>query len=180
MTNRTDSMVMQRQEPLRERYVSAPEEARIRDHAKASSAGFDPFHGAVTAGDGQAGQWRFGIHRAIGGDHDLPNPGDILCAALATCLDSTTRMIAGRLGLTLETLEVTVSAFADVRGCLMVNRDVPVGFYRIEVDARIKAAKGTDPAQVKMLTEAAERCCVVLQTLRGDVPVQTNFSGPGV
>lgn len=29
---------------------------------------------------------QFGIHRAIGGFHDYPNPGDLLNAALAACL----------------------------------------------------------------------------------------------
>lgn len=72
--------------------------------------------------------WSFGIHRAVGGYHDAPNPGDILCAALASCLDSTIRIIADRLGITLTSLEVDVTAEVDVRGTLVVNRDIPVGF----------------------------------------------------
>lgn len=35
-----------------------------------------------------------GVHRAVGGLHDAPTPGDLLCAALAACQDSTFRMIA--------------------------------------------------------------------------------------
>ncbi|WP_334442515.1 OsmC family protein [Bradyrhizobium sp. AZCC 1610] len=121
----------------------------------------------------------FGIHRAIGGDHDLQNPGDMLCAALAACLDSTLRMIAVRMGIALKTLAVEVRAFADVRGCLVVDRQVPVGFQRIDVDVLIEAEGNTDPAQISRLTSVAERCCVVLQTLRGDIAVDTRFRGPG-
>ena len=174
------AIVKARQEPLRERYRKDPAEARITDRARAASPDSDPFHGLVRAGNGHGAEWPYGIHRAVGGDHDLPNPGDILCAALAACLDSTLRMIGGRMGVNLDTLEVGVNAYADVRGCLMVDRNVPAGFQRIEVDVRIKAAEGTDPAQVKMLTTAAEQCCVVLQTLRSDVPIETNFTGPAV
>lgn len=175
MSKNMTALVTQRQEPLQSHYKHAPEEARITDHAVAKGADADPFHGTVTVGDGQSAPWDFGIHRAVGGDHDLPNPGDILCAALAACLDSTLRMIAARMGVALDSLEVTVSAGADVRGCLMVDRTVPAGFQRIDVDVRLKPAEGIDPARIKMLTSTAEQCCVVLQTLRGDVPVTTTF-----
>jgi uncharacterized OsmC-like protein len=169
--------VTPRQQPLRRRYGEKPELAQIADHAQAANTDRDPFHGAVVAGDGEV-SLDFGIHRAIGGDHDLYNPGDMLCAALAACLDSTLRMIAARMGVALKTLTVEVTAFADVRGCLMVDRQVPVGFQRIDVDVLIEAGAGTDPAHISRLASAAERCCVVLQTLRGDVSVDTRFRGP--
>jgi uncharacterized OsmC-like protein len=177
MSVSTIDMVTPRQEPLRRRYRERPEQAQIADHARAANIDRDPFHGAVVAGDGEA-LLDFGIHRAIGGDHDLQNPGDMLCAALAACLDSTLRMIAVRMGIALKTLAVEVRAFADVRGCLGVDRQVPVGFQRIDVDVLIEAEGNTDPAQIGRLTSVAERCCVVLQTLRGDIAVDTRFRGP--
>ena len=177
MSVSTIDMVTPRQEPLRMRYREKPEQAQIADHARAANIDRDPFHGAVVAGDGEV-LLDFGIHRAIGGDHDLQNPGDMLCAALAACLDSTLRMIAVRMGIALKTLAVEVRAFADVRGCLVVDRQVPVGFQRIDVDVLIEAEGNTDPAQISRLTSAAERCCVVLQTLRSDIAVDTRFRGP--
>ena len=176
MSENLTTLVTRRQEPLQSHYKNAPEEARITDHAVVDSAGADPFHGSVTFGDGQSASFDFGIHRAVGGDHDRPNPGDILCGALAACLDSTLRMIAARMDVTLDSLDVAVSADADVRGCLMVDRAVPAGFQGIEVDVRLEPAAGSDPTQIKMLMSAAEQCCVVLQTLRGDVPVTTRCS----
>ena len=178
MSNTITTLVTQRQKPLQSRYHDMPDEARITDHGVAQSGGADPFHGTVTVGDGQSAPWDFGIHRAVGGDHDLPNPGDMLCGALAACLDSTLRMIAARMGVTLGYVTVSVTAYADVRGCLMVDRAVPAGFQRIEVDVHLEPATGTDPAQIRMLTSAAEQCCVVLQTLRSDVPVTTSFGAP--
>lgn len=179
MDENTSDMIKRRQQPLRDRYRERPAEARIVDHARAASIGSDPFHGAVIAGDVQA-SLEFGIHRAIGGDHDLLNPGDILCAALAACLDGTLRMIAARMGVMLEALEVEVKAFADVRGCLMVAREAPAGFQKIDVDVLIRAEDDIDPARIRMLTSTAEQCCVVLQTLRSDVPIATKFREPAL
>lgn len=117
-----------------------------------------------------------GVHAALGGSHDAPTPGDILCAALAACQDSSIRMIANILGIELEHLQVKVSAGADVRGTLAMKQEVPVGFQqmRCTVDMLIKA--GTEAALIERLKFAAERSCVVLQTLKNPPPIDLAFS----
>jgi len=167
-----------RQEPLRERYQVAPEEAKITDRARTSwDVDADPFHGQVIPGSQDYGEkWAFGIHRAVGGDHDAPNPGDLLCAALASCLDSTIRIIADRLGIMLTSLEVDVEADVDVRGTLIVDKAVPVGFQKMRCKVEIKTARDTDPNLTRKLLAAAEYSCVNLQTLRAGVPVETGVS----
>ncbi len=80
--------------------------------------------------------------------------------------------------LALTSLSVEVSAHADVRGCLMVDPSVPAGFQRIDAQVRITAKNDTDAARIKTLVATAERCCVVLQTLRSDVPVLTSVNEP--
>lgn len=173
------SIVKQRQDPLRGRYRSAANEARITDGARTLNGGAeDPFHGTVVAGEGHGSPWRFGVHRAVGGDHDLPNPGDMLCAALASCLDSTIRMVADRLDIRIESLEVAVTAEVDVRGTLLVDRSVPVGFQGMQCRVRLQPSADADPAKLQMLLAAAEHSCVVLQTLRGGVPIETRVGGP--
>jgi organic hydroperoxide reductase OsmC/OhrA len=108
--------VKDRQMPLYGRYGDAPGEATITDRAKTTGGTeTDPFHGAIEPGSQDYGiAWEFGIHSAVGGFHDAPNPGDILCAALAACLDSTIRIVAGRIDVTLEHLAVEVTADVDV------------------------------------------------------------------
>jgi hypothetical protein len=125
--------VRSRQDPLRKHYKVSPEDARITDRAKTTGGtGTDPFHGNVVPGSEDYGVvWPFGIHRAVGGFHDLPNPGDLLAAALAACLDSTIRIIAGRMGVPLTSLSVEVAADVHVSGCLLVDREVPVGFQEM-------------------------------------------------
>lgn len=111
----------------------------------------------------------------MGGDHDLPNPGDLLSAALAACLDSTIRIIADRNGVVLDHLVVDVRSEVDVRGTHMVDTSVPVGFQGITCDICARAADGTDPALVRKIVVAAERSCVNLQTLRNGVTVETTL-----
>jgi uncharacterized OsmC-like protein len=176
MSDRVKSIAKHRQDPLRERYRTAPDEARIVDSAKTITNGSDgPFHTEVVAGEGQGGSWRVGIHRAVGGFHDLPNPGDILCAALAACFHSTLRIIADRLEIPVASLEVDTHAEVDVRGTLLVDRNVPVGFQKIRCQVRLGLAANVPPEKVKMLQAAVEHSCVVLQTLRNGVPVHTQF-----
>jgi len=176
--NESPSIVKQRQDPLRERYRSVADEALITDSARTTSSCTDPFRGAVLPGPGHGIQWAFGIHKAIGGYHDLPNPGDMLCAAVASCLDSTIRIVADRLRIGLRTLAVEVAAEVDVRGTLLVDRNVPVGFQRMQCRIRMQPADETDPQKLQMLIAAAEHSCVVMQTLRQGVSVTTSVAPP--
>jgi len=174
MARSKTSLVQQRQNPLRDRYRRVPAEAWISDGARSINAcGGDPFHGAVIPNNSSEAPLRFGIHRAIGGDHDYPNPGDLLSAALAACFDSTLRMLADHLGIRLKSLEVQVEAQCDVRGCLLVERSVPVGFQNMLCRVRLEPENGVEPEQLQMLLAAAEQSCVVFQTLRNGVAVRT-------
>ena len=92
------------------------------------------------------------------------------------CVDSTTRLIATRMGITLDELRVDVRAHVDVRGTLMVDPTVPVGFQRLEVDIHVAAAE-VDPARIDALLQMVEHCCVVMQTLRGGVTVEVSRGG---
>lgn len=174
---RPKSLVADRQDPLREHYKTAPDDALITDHAHTvNSLARDALHGRVAPGDQDYGvQWSVGIHRAVGGYHDEPNPGDMLTAALAVCLDSTIRMIADRWGVELTKLRVDVDSEVDVRGTLVVDRTVPVGFQRMRLAVTMEAAPGTPRDVLEKVMKGAEYSCVNLQTLRNGVPVETSL-----
>lgn len=172
----SESVVARRQDPLCRHYRASPDDAWITDVARTvGGADTDPFHGEVVAGSPAPVRTAFGIHRAIGGDHDRANPGDLLCAALATCLDATLRMIADRLGITVVDLGVQVTAGVDVRGALCVDRGVPVGFQTMLCTIDLAVAEGTDRRTLERLTAATEHSCINLQTLRPGVDVRTEF-----
>ena len=176
MDTRSDGIVRQRQAPLRERYARVPGEAWISDGARTINAcDGDSFHGSVVPANGDDAPLRFGIHQAVGGFHDYPNPGDLLSAALAACFDSTLRMVAEHLGIRLESVRVEATAECDVRGCLQVDPAVPVGFQHMLCRVQLQPGNAIDENKMRMLVAVAENCCVVLQTLRNGVAVEAQL-----
>lgn len=165
------------QKPLKAKYKEAPEAAMVTDHAVTSGKlASDPFHSSVEPMDGCGISIPVGVHAAVGGPHDAPTPGDLLCAALAACQDSAVRMVANLLGVELTELNVRVTAAADVRGAMAMDPAVPVGFQSITCDVHLKAKEGTPPELLHKLSVAAERCCVVQQTIKSPPRVKTSFS----
>lgn len=171
-----NSKVLVRQNPLRSRYAEEPERALIRKRAwTVTSADSDALHSVVVPGEPYDLSWRCGVDRAIGGDHDLPNPAELLCAALAACEDTTIRMVADLLGIEIVDLVVDVTGDVDVRGCMGVDPKVQVGFRSMRCDVRLSVAPGTDARRLAMLRKQAERSCVNLDTLRTGIPVDLSF-----
>lgn len=170
-----------RQRALRDQYRHEPEAARVRDRARtdadnASDDGpLDPLHTWVEVGEGHSVTLPVAVHHAVGGLSDLPVPGDVLCAALASCADSSLRVLANALEVELRALSVAVEGEVDVRGALYVSPEVPVGFQRFRVKVLLRAAPGTDPGRLERVLASAEHSCVVLQTLRRGVPVDVEY-----
>ncbi len=174
-THRRDpGMMRRRQRPLMRLYKTEPAAAVIFDGARTAPGALhrnDPVHGELIIGTSEPVHAPVSIHSAVGGDHDGPNPGDYLAAALVGCFDTTFRIIADRLEVRLEELSVSAKAEVDVRGTLCVSADVPVGFQRFAMSVRVRAAEGTSAETLEMLVAATEHCCVTMRTLRGGVPI---------
>lgn len=165
------------QAPLRQAYARTPSDAAVVDVAWTESGDSgDPMSGRVHFGSHATSSVAFGVHRAIGGTHAAPVPGDLLCAALASCQESSLRMVANVLGVRLLQLRVNVRATVDVRGTLGMSASVPVGFHSIQVKVNLQPAPDTHPVRVGQMIRAAERACVVLQTLRAGVAVTTEVA----
>jgi uncharacterized OsmC-like protein len=169
------SMVRRRQAPLRARYRRDPEQATIVKRAGTRAGeGGDALHGLVVPDPGYGVSWPYGVDRAVGGLHDAPNPGELLCVALAACQDATMRMVADLLGIELLDLTVVVTGTLDVRGTLGLDPAVPVGFQQLTCTTRAAVPAATDPRLLARLEAQARRSCVNLDTLRRGVPVATS------
>jgi uncharacterized OsmC-like protein len=167
--------ILDRQLPLRRRYHGAPDAAWVHDHARTVDAQVPAkhsIHAHVVCGEGIPVDIPVSVHKAVGGESDFPCPGEILAAALASCLDTAIRMIANLKGITLHHLEVQVSFGAGVRGTLMTGDNVPVGFQTAHMKVDLKTACGLSKPHLNALIDAAERSCVILQTLRAPPAVQ--------
>ena len=71
----------------------------------------------------------------------------------------------------METIKVKVTAEVDVRGTLMIDRKVPVGFQKMNLIIEIKVDDATKAELIKKLLKATEHCCVVFQTLKQGIPI---------
>lgn len=176
-------VMLDRQTPLIERYKGNPATARITDHATSSSARIsaaDPLYGEVIFGDVNETAVPIGVHKAVGGEGDLPIPGEILCGAIASCLDTVIRIVANRLGLTLTRLAVHVDAHVDLRGTLRVDEAVPVGFSDIDIRVDFDTEQAIPLEMRKAILKGAEHSCVVLQTLRTPPAISLELTELGV
>ena len=140
--------------PLAKSYKQDPLQAMITDsassHCKQANM-FDPLHGKVTAGGYVI---PIAVHSAVGGDSDGPVPGDLLCAALASCVDSTIRIVANRLGLVLNSVDVRVTGEVDVRGTLCLQPEIPVGFQTMHLSVLLNATLGSNQKLIAALFQA--------------------------
>jgi uncharacterized OsmC-like protein len=176
MVEKAVSVVATRQAPLRDRYREHSQEAITEKHVRATvGEEGDPLHGCVESIGYEGSRHSFGIDEKIGGYGDLPNPGHLLCAALAACFDSTLRMLADRLGLDLKHCQVDVVGHVDVRGCLALSDAVRPGFTDISCTVALEMDPSVDPRRASFLVEHAEKLCVTLDTLRNGVDVRVSL-----
>jgi uncharacterized OsmC-like protein len=165
------SEVYVRQMALNKKYRDNPKLALITDSSEIIGANLhDPFRTTVCINGKMKVPFKIGVHEAVGGDHDFPNPGDILCASLAACFESTARLIANRLEIELTETRIRVSAEVDVRGTLMIDTTVPVGFRSMHVDVLLAAAN-SDEKMLHTLIGAVKRSCIIYHTLKESIPI---------
>jgi uncharacterized OsmC-like protein len=171
---KNSSVVHQRHLILYKEYQNNPASAIITDSSEVIGSNLqDPFRTSVSINDKMKVPFKIGVHKAVGGDHDFPNPGDLLCASLASCFESTIRMIANKLGIELYETKIKATAQVDVRGTLMMDKSIPVGFQSMHVEAVI-IAKNTNEKRLNTLIKGAKDSCIVYQTIKRGVPITLN------
>jgi len=168
------SIVHQRHLVLNEQYLKDSTSAWITDSAEVIGINlYDPFRTSVSINDKMKVPFKIGVHKAVGGDHDFPNPGDLLCASLASCFESTIRLISNKLKIELIETKINATAQVDVRGTLMIDKSVPVEFQSMHINALI-ISKNTNEKLLHKLIEGAKRSCIVYQTIKKGIPITLN------
>lgn len=157
------------QEPIKARYRTQPDAARITLRATGSTAG-----GAMSCSiDLGRALYAAGAHPGVGGSGSAACSGDLLLAALAACAQLTCQMVAANMGLEGIAISVGVEGDLDLRGTLG-TAEVPVGFEAIRLQFRLS---GDVPQErLEKLQERSERYCVVLQTLLNPAPIEQTWS----
>jgi len=170
------SIIMaERQAPLIKTYDMYPEKAWTTDSARIKSTAtnvIDPLHSEVYVSDTVI---PIAVHSAVGGKSDGAVPGDILCAALASCIDSTIQIIANRFRIKIIEIVVKVTADVDVRGTLCVDPKVPVAFQEMRMFVDLQIPEPINKKLTKQLFQSSEQCCVVYQTLKSALNISTQY-----
>lgn len=165
------------QAPIKARYQSDPESAMIVLRVTSGGSDLaDPLHCAVLPESVSDVTWQSGAHPGVGGVGDVPCSADVLLGALVACQEITLRMVAAAMGIELESVEVVATGTVDLRGTLGVSREIPVGMTSIRCDTHVTVKDDGRPDRAARLLENAERYCVVLNTLRDGIPVESGFS----
>lgn len=107
--------------------TSVPRNSAVSSDA---CAGSRPDNGAELISD---------MPKGIGGGATAPTPGWFLRAALANCDATMIAMRAAELGITLTTLEVTVSSTSDDRGLLQIDDTILAGPLNVQVHVKLGA-----------------------------------------
>lgn len=164
----------ERQAPLKQAYRSDPRAARIT--LRASGRIDDPEQLSCSVATGRA-LVEAGMHPATGGDGTLACSGDMLLQALVACAGVTLRAVAASTGIEVRSGTIGAEGILDFRGTLGVDKEAPVGFVAI----RLHFDLDTDATgeQLTTLAKLTERYCVVFQTLRNGVVLDSKWQGAG-
>lgn len=116
----------------------------------------------------------------IGGRAEVPSPGWLFRAAVASCVASTIGMEAAREGVTLTFLEVEVDSESDDRGILGMEDGVPAGPLSMRTRITARGPEETDEGQLRELLErGAARCPSFDATKRAvDVRLEIDIARP--
>ena len=158
------------QGPVKERYKSDASSAFITLKARGT---LDDAHIACKVETGRALAVA-GLHPATGGSGLELCSGDMLLEALVACAGVTLKAVSTALDIALESASVTAEGDIDFRGTLGVAKDAPVGFAQIRLAFQV----ATDAPEDKLarLLALTERYCVVYQTLKGGLPIDTRMA----
>jgi len=144
-----------------------PAEARATDSAAVATV----VDGLVVRVDGPSGaSISTDMVPSVGGTATAPSPGWLLRAAEASCVATLIAMRAAVLGITLDTLEVTIDSESDDRGLLGVDESVPAGPLSGRVAVRL-AAEGVDSARLEEMARWGVKHCPVCDALERGIPL---------
>ena len=144
--------------PDEARYTDSPATASLEEDLRAQVAG--PDDASVTTD----------MPGAVGGRGELPSPGWLLRAAVASCVASTIGMEAAREGVALREAVVEVDSESDDRGILGMDPGVPAGPSSMRLRIRV-AADGVDADRLREIAERGAARCPVCDAVKRAVNV---------
>jgi uncharacterized OsmC-like protein len=111
---------------------------------------------------------------ALGGAGSAPNPAEYALASLGSCQAITYRFWAEHLGISFDTLTVTVDGDLDIRRFFGFDDSVRPGFSAVRIQVGISGPETSERYQ--QLATAVDEHCPVLDLFRNPVPVDRTLT----
>jgi organic hydroperoxide reductase OsmC/OhrA len=102
------------------------------------------------------------------GDGRLPNPEQLLLAAVSSCQLLTFLAIAAR-------SRVDVLAYEDHADAVMPNDEKPMRITRVTLRPRVTVAAGADLDRVRRMLERAHDTCFIANTLNATIAIDAHI-----
>jgi len=99
----------------------------------------------------------------LGGQDSAPNPVELVLAALGTCQEIMYSAYAAVMDIALESVEVDVRGYLDLKGLLGMDENVPAGYKRIIFETRINS--NSNDEKLLELIHTVENHCPVMDIL---------------
>ena len=172
-----------KQKPLKDKYRSDPSSALV---TLTSTGSLDATNLTCSLSSAAAAKKVAGLHSAAGGEgFDRSGElcsGDMLLESLVACFGVTVKAVSTAMSIPIEGGSVTCEGDLDFRGTLGIKDadggQVPVGFKNIRLNLKLEVAE-EHKGSVDKLISLSERYCVVLQTIKQDVNVETKVAHVG-
>lgn len=158
------------QEPIKRSYRESPASAQV----VLSVRGIVDQQRLACSVQTHLGLLDAGLHPAAGGDGSQACSGEMLLEALVACAGVTLSAVATAMGIELRSAAIEASGTMDFRGTLGVDRSVPVGITAIQMQFSLDSDASID--QLTKLVQLTERYCVIFQTLKNAVQVESRLA----
>lgn len=120
-----------------------------------------------------AGVVRAGLHPAAGGSDRDACSAEMLLESLVACAGVTLGAVATNMSIEIRRCEIEAIGRMDFRGTLGVDRAAPVGLTDIQLQFAIDSDATEE--SIEKLVSLTERYCVIYQTLKKGIPVETTL-----
>jgi len=168
----------EKQKPLKDKYRSDPSSALVT----LSSSGTLDVGLSCSIGTAAQAKKVAGLHQAAGGaGFDASGElcsGDMLLESLVACFGVTVRAVATSMGIPINGGSIKCEGDLDFRGTMGIKGEdgqaVPVGFKSVRLILNLDVPE-EHKGSVDKLISLSERYCVVLQTIKQGVSVETQL-----
>ena len=103
------------------------------------------------------------------GQNQGPKPSELVLAALAACQETTYRIYAEDMGITINEISVELTGSQDLRGFMALSEEVPAGFTSISGKVFIQSE--ASKSDLELLQKRVDKYCPVLDDLKRPVDV---------